>query len=184
MANWSSSHKTVVGQKFGMLLAFQQLPRLGKKNRIYYRCTCDCGNEAVVLVGNLTSGKTKSCGCLRSINHIRLRPFEALYNVFIGRNEHRTSFTYENFLEFTKINTCHYCGEVILWKEYKTKGAYNLDRKDNELGYTKANCAVCCGACNRAKGDMFTYEEFMLLSPALKTIRQQRTNAIHSKSQG
>lgn len=29
-----------------------------------WRCLCDCGNETVVKTNNLTSGKTKSCGCL------------------------------------------------------------------------------------------------------------------------
>lgn len=31
----------------------------------YYNCTCACGTKKIVLKQNLTSGKSKSCGCLR-----------------------------------------------------------------------------------------------------------------------
>jgi hypothetical protein len=32
----------------------------------YYLCQCSCGNEVVVMLSNLLSGATKSCGCLQS----------------------------------------------------------------------------------------------------------------------
>lgn len=31
----------------------------------YWLCRCDCGRETIAYGGNLRSGKTKSCGCLR-----------------------------------------------------------------------------------------------------------------------
>lgn len=31
----------------------------------YWKCQCECGNEKIILGSNLTSGKTKSCGCYR-----------------------------------------------------------------------------------------------------------------------
>lgn len=34
-------------------------------------CKCECGNEITVRNGNLKSGKTKSCGCLRTLPHIK-----------------------------------------------------------------------------------------------------------------
>lgn len=30
-----------------------------------WTCRCDCGQEAIVLTNHLTSGATRSCGCLR-----------------------------------------------------------------------------------------------------------------------
>lgn len=30
-----------------------------------FKCKCDCGNETTSLIGNLRSGATRSCGCLR-----------------------------------------------------------------------------------------------------------------------
>lgn len=32
---------------------------------IFYNCICDCGNVSVVNKQSLTTGKSKSCGCLR-----------------------------------------------------------------------------------------------------------------------
>jgi hypothetical protein len=51
------------GQRFGKLIV-QQLAgvRHGQKS---WKCQCDCGNAADVLSGNLRSGVTKSCGCLK-----------------------------------------------------------------------------------------------------------------------
>ena len=50
-------------------MTFGRLTVLGydhsAKKKAYYRCRCECGKEAVVYSGNLTSGKTRSCGCLR-----------------------------------------------------------------------------------------------------------------------
>lgn len=51
-------------------MTFGRLTVLGydhsAKKKAYYRCRCECGKEAVVYSGNLTSGKTRSCGCLRA----------------------------------------------------------------------------------------------------------------------
>lgn len=62
--------KELAGIRFGKLLvteeAIHKTLTNGKKNK-FYKCVCDCGNELWVGYGNLTSGKTKSCGCLRSV---------------------------------------------------------------------------------------------------------------------
>lgn len=50
-------HKVEIGQRFGKLVLEERL-RDG-----WCRCTCDCGNESIVHVGNLLNGTTTSCGC-------------------------------------------------------------------------------------------------------------------------
>lgn len=35
-------------------------------HKTLWLCACDCGNESIVAAGNLTSGTSKSCGCLKS----------------------------------------------------------------------------------------------------------------------
>lgn len=57
------SLKDYTGKKFGKLLAIKRIREEGSK-QTYYLCRCDCGNELKVLGGSLTSGNTKSCGCL------------------------------------------------------------------------------------------------------------------------
>lgn len=38
----------------------------GKSATATWRCSCDCGNEAIVIGNNLRSGATTSCGCIRT----------------------------------------------------------------------------------------------------------------------
>lgn len=55
------------GMRFGRLLAVE-LHSIRRKNEksssAYWRCTCDCGKEIITCVDNLSSGDSKSCGCL------------------------------------------------------------------------------------------------------------------------
>lgn len=57
-------HERKVGERFGKLtvLAFEQ--RQGKKQLVWYvLCRCECGNEKWISWGNVTTGRTISCGC-------------------------------------------------------------------------------------------------------------------------
>lgn len=61
------SRKDISGQVFGRLTAVQRLdstisPR-GKLVSLWL-CKCSCGNEARVVKNSLTSGRSRSCGCL------------------------------------------------------------------------------------------------------------------------
>lgn len=59
--------KDISGQRFGLLVAQKPIiVRTSKRTRIKWECKCDCGNITVVTGSNLTSGHTKSCGCLNS----------------------------------------------------------------------------------------------------------------------
>jgi len=54
----------LTGQKFGKLTVLEEAPK--KQNRIQWKCLCDCGNNTIVFAHSIKSGKTKSCGCLRT----------------------------------------------------------------------------------------------------------------------
>lgn len=87
------------------------------------------------------------------------------------------TLTFENFLEFTEISECFYCGAPVPWVPYRSN-RYNLDRKVNDIGYTRENCVVCCWSCNRLKSAEFTFEEMLLLAPALRAIRAKRSTLL------
>jgi len=53
----------LAGVKFGRLTAIGIAFR--KNGAIHWQCKCDCGNEPAVRGRDLTSGDTRSCGCLR-----------------------------------------------------------------------------------------------------------------------
>lgn len=60
--------KDISGQRYGRLLALG--PSHVKKfpsgaNHVQWLCRCDCGAEKVISIAKLTTGNTRSCGCLQ-----------------------------------------------------------------------------------------------------------------------
>lgn len=58
------------GDTFGKLTVIKEVepyirPSGGKKRRVL--CKCECGEETIVSLHNLTCGQTQSCGCLRKV---------------------------------------------------------------------------------------------------------------------
>ena len=146
------------------------LRQVSTKGRRRYSCKCECGDITEVSANNLKGGKVISCGCaLKGCN--RRRPYEWLYSGMVASSKERgltLDITYDDFAEFTKIEVCHYCTGRVWWNPHSTdhmRGehtrSYNLDRKDSSLGYLKNNIVVCCTRCNRAKNNLFTYEEWV-----------------------
>ena len=58
-----NNYVNLTGKKFGKLTVIERLPN--KKGHVIYKCVCECGTHCEILSHNLTSGNTKSCGCLR-----------------------------------------------------------------------------------------------------------------------
>jgi len=55
----------ITGNRYGKLTALSMVPgRVGKITM--WRLRCDCGDITTTRISSLTSGKTKSCGCLQS----------------------------------------------------------------------------------------------------------------------
>lgn len=52
----------LTGKRFGKLVVLGIDKTV--KNKVYWKCQCDCGNEKVVRSDNLTRNVTKSCGCI------------------------------------------------------------------------------------------------------------------------
>jgi hypothetical protein len=155
----------LTGKRFGRLTAIvrcYQLPSPPTR----WLCRCTCGNWTVVRQGELHAEKTQSCGCLqreRTGSRNRIRPYESLYHLLAGvaKRTKRKVMSYRDFLYFTEIPLCWYCGGKVEWTKYNARGVpYNLDRRNNTVGYLKTNCVVCCGACNSMKSDT-SYEDFL-----------------------
>lgn len=54
---------SLTGERFGRLLVIERDGSL--HGNTAWRCRCDCGAEKTLPSGSLTTGLTKSCGCLR-----------------------------------------------------------------------------------------------------------------------
>lgn len=154
-----------------------------KYGRLSYKCQCKCGSEDVVTSDFLKRGvikQCKKCGyeITRSKNR-KLKPFEGLYKKLVKDADPRgipVSLTYEEYLEFTTTNKCHYCERELIWTEYRMRnkgwiGGHNLDRMDNQVGYSKTNCVVCCPQCNRIKGSDVPYNTMIKIGQLLKQER-------------
>ena len=59
----------LIGMKFGLLTVLEDLGSDNEKQNHYWKCQCDCGNITVVSTGDLKSGHTKSCGCMRKSSY-------------------------------------------------------------------------------------------------------------------
>jgi len=132
-----------IGERFGMLVVLELAPSDGKNKR--FVCVCDCGNVKAVANHHLTQGRMKSCGCGR-IKHGHCRS-----------NTRSHEFTVWNSMR-QRCNNPHskrykdYGGRGITvdskWDNFEAfladmgtaPAGYELDRIDNDKGYSKENC--------------------------------------------
>lgn len=81
--------------------------------------------------------------------------------------------------KYDKVPECHYCGipepliEKIYWntrktKRPKTRTRLELERKEPNGNYNRTNVILACMACNNAKSDIFTYDEFICIGKEIK----------------
>ena len=178
----------LTGRKFHRLLVVGE--HFNANRRKHYTsgrwlCKCDCGNERIIWGSYLLTDFIKSCGCfhkelIQTCN--RKRPYEWMLVRLRRKSKNRwgSILTYDELLEFIKINKCHYCESDVIWNMYSSchskrlSSKYNLDRMDNSLGYSKDNCIVCCSVCNYFKGDRFTYDEMVEIGKTFQKLRKDR----------
>lgn len=145
-----------------------------------FKCSTDlCQNE--IRVGAAPSQLKRSTGKCTSCNR-KGRPFGILYNRIIENSKIKGLkyfMSYADFLGFTKMKHCEYCGMEVQWIEhftahYRGASGYNLDRKDPSKGYSSDNCVVCCKICNWTKNSSFTHEEFLIIGKTIRKILNAR----------
>jgi len=160
-------------------IGIERQPRISGGPRKVWLFKCVYPNCSETIKLRSTDLSTKSGLCL-SHSHVK-RPFESIYNgLFNDWRKPKILLTYEEFLGFTKIDTCHYCGTHIEWVPYGTvmgkflSRAYHLDKKICTGPYSKNNCVVCCTECNKMRGNRFSYEEFLKIGKVIKDIKMKR----------
>lgn len=136
-----------VGKKYGRLLVLRFA--CVKNENIHVDCQCDCGKTHNARLSRLIAGRLKSCGCL-AVDAIRARAKQH------GMYETRIYRIWRNMLSRCrnpKYDQFHnYGGRGITvckeWERFKNFYAdigepppgMELDRKDNDAGYSKSNC--------------------------------------------
>jgi len=174
-----SSFINIVGRRFGRLIAIKT-NSTSKNGDVLWLCKCDCGNEKIIRCSSLTSGKTKSCGCLHkeivkknmvkigrlcvhdTIEKAFLSHIIRQYNRQAKRRNYEFNISDEKFVELIS-DKCYYCGSFKYSNSVKIRDKmfyYNgIDRIDNTKGYVNNNVVSCCKICNQAKRDL-TLKEF------------------------
>jgi hypothetical protein len=146
-----------MGKRFGKLIVIGCKPT-NRHGHAMWLCQCDCGNTTVVSGNSLRSERIQSCGC----NHARgfepgssaFRAIRQQYQTNAKVRNHAFDLTDPEFKVLVDGN-CYYCGSApSAIKRISGNGQYiynGVDRVDNTLGYTVANCVSCCSHCNMAK---------------------------------
>lgn len=147
-----------------------------KDNGKYFFKCIGCKEEISVRPSYVPkhSGKCKSCTQKKD-------PYLSIFNAFkLGSASRglKVEISFSDFLNFTRIPDCHYCGDLLNWKPHKDPGTtsfrYFLDRKDSNVGYQLDNLVTCCTLCNLTKSDKFTYEEFIQIGQVIRKIKEDR----------
>ena len=93
-----------IGKKFNRLTC-KEFSHKGKYGEKYYLFECECGNEKVMSLLNVVSGKTKSCGCFRR---------ETVSN------------------QFKKHNEFEFFGDYVIGYTTNTNNPFYIDAEDYE----------------------------------------------------
>ena len=175
----------MTGRVFGRVTVLHRVFPNDNTGGVRWMCKCSCPKGTMWPVNgkSLRAGYTKGCGCNPRSN--RKADYHCLYVNLVktARHEqHEVGITFTDFVEYTKLDRCHYCGGKLKWAKHRRDengfSGYNLDRKNPALGYTADNIVPCCGRCNMAKGRRFTYEEWVEIGKVIATFQERKVCVI------
>ncbi|WP_099301876.1 AP2 domain-containing protein [Bacillus sp. Marseille-P3800] len=139
-----TSTKDLTGSIFGRLTALKIVGYKASKNSNVWLCDCSCGRQTTAYTNQLTSGDTKSCGCLKKDaekmnidGEIRARYVEGVSTVALGRKPRKNSSTGVNGVSFDKRSNKYVArikldGKSHYLGQYKTLSEAELARKEAE----------------------------------------------------
>lgn len=200
--------KDRTNNNYGRLTVIKHVGK-DERGKHLWLCLCSCGKEKVVVADNLSSGKSNSCGCLKSeflansgfqfrgINNREDAVLKVQYSHLKRRHKKLDTindiFDFETFKNLSK-SSCKYCGleyskeiQDRLSERSDGKKLSNniikingIDRVDCKIGYTEKNSVPCCKYCNFAKHIM-TEEDFYKWVKRVYEYNFKRHNPYRSK---
>lgn len=174
-----------VEPRYGRLTVISLGP-LGPKHRLV-NCVCDCGQRVSVRMDHMKSGRTTSCGCFRgevSGSRMRTHGLNAKHARLLGilnsmrrRCEVPSCSEYRNY-GGRGIAVCKEWSDPAAFVRWSTDNGYRaglqIDRIDNDAGYSPGNCRWVTGSENMQNTS--TNKRYQAFGES-KTIRQWTQDA-------
>ncbi len=151
--------ENLTGKTFSRLTAIEYIGNNkanGGQTRSYWRCSCSCGGEKLVLASNLKRGLTTSCGCYQKEKlgtiHKNLRTErydnKSEYRVHDGMKQRCYTASNISYKDYGArgITVCdEWLGKDGFATFLKDMGKrpsskHSIERNDNSKGYSKENC--------------------------------------------
>jgi len=148
--------KKLDGKTFGRLSVTKISDYKGKSGEIHWECYCNCGNKEIIIVRGyrLTSGKTKSCGCLqkdmvKQSNHKHGLSHTSIYHTWSTMKARCYNINNHRYVRYggRGIRVCErwlYSFENFYADMgNKPLSELSIDRIDNNLHYSCGRCEEC-----------------------------------------
>lgn len=158
--------KVFKGDVFGNLKIIKsKRSRLGNSIKTVFECQCVCGNVVDIRSGFIEKRKDLSCGCVKKQQQLKKQTTgyssdKRIYYKYKDSAKIKNRDFSLDFGTFTTLihSNCFYCNSA---PRNGVGNLYNgIDRKENNIGYTKTNCVSCCKVCNFLKGKI-NYNDFL-----------------------
>ena len=165
--------KNLINQKFGKLTVIEYIGKQEKREGVFWKCLCECGNNITVHRKELCTGDTKSCGCHKSelCSRVHWEGYEEISKDFYStilrgaqyRNIEFNISIEEMWSLYIKQNKkCALSGVPIVFSRNrkKEKPTSSLDRIDSKKPYVIDNVQWVHKTVNIMKNTL-SNEEFL-----------------------
>lgn len=159
-------YNNLIGGRYGRLVVIEYVGNYSKNRQALFNCLCDCGKQAIARGSSLTSGKTKSCGCLHkeiSADIMKIVNASGQRNIMAstthGKSNHPlylrwstiktrcTNKKHEHYKDYggRGIMICNeWANNFSVFYDWAINNGYadnlEIDRIDSNKGYSPDNC--------------------------------------------
>ncbi len=142
----------LTGKRFDRLTVLERAEN-NNSDKVRWLCQCVCGNQKIIAGTHLSTGKTRSCGCLLSEHAIsnnkkycrthgmhRTKTYNSWQSMFARcYDKNNPSYRYYGAKGIEVCEAWHKFENFFADMGTRPKGK-TIDRKDNSKGYFKENC--------------------------------------------